>query len=324
MHNATNPTIVFLAALALLLAGCTNPSTLESTTTSEPTSDEPATTDPGSSTEPGNTFAPDAEVEYGDITGIVTDDSQLPLGNASIVLDNGVQETESNVDGTFALSYVDAGTHDLAIIKEGYTDQSLRVNVPPGETTRVTITMVAVASVSEYAETFVQTGFVLCGFSVRPPTMGSVGLSLCNPLGVDTYRQNYQVPTWENVTGLWLETSWSSTQVAGNGLQANWWIMVPGGQLNGYLAIDNGTSPLSIPVPRQALEDFYVYVNQKGLDQCSGDVGCGLESWHFSYASALGPSAPVDFSVLVNQAYDEYVTIFHRVPFPETFTAMPA
>ncbi len=324
MNNATrNPIIALLAALALLLAGCTGPTTLESTTTSEAGSEETQASDPNSSTEPGTSEAPDPDVEYGEITGIVTDDSQLPVANASIVLDNDAQETVSNLDGTFALSYVDPGTHDLTVVKEGFTNQSLRINVEPGKTAQAAITLVAEATVSDYVETFVQTGFVLCGVAVRPPTLYNVGTSVCNPLGADKFKLNYKVPTWENVTGVWLETSWTSTQVFGNGLQANWWIMVPGGQLNGYLAIDNGTSPLTIPVPRQALEDFYVYVNQKGLDQCSGDVGCGLEGWHFAYSSALGSSSPADFAVLINQTYNEYVTIFHRVPFPETFTALP-
>lgn len=322
MH-ARNPVMLFAASLTLVLAGCMGPSTLESTTTSDASSDQPQASDPILSTGPATSDAPDPEVEYGEINGIVTDDSQLPIAAASIVLDDDTQSTESNPDGTFALSYVDAGTHDLTIKKDGFTDQTLRVTVEPGVTADLKITMVAVASAAEYVETIVKTGFVLCGVAVRPPTLGNTGASVCNPLGADQFSLNYQVPTWENVTGVYLETTWTSSQVLGNGLQANWWIMVPGGQLNGYLAIDNGTSPLTIAVPRQALEDFYVYVNEQGLDQCSGDVGCGLEGWHFAYSSMLGASAPADFAVLVNQSYDEYVTIFHRVPFPETFTALP-
>ena len=314
------PTLAALLILVAAVAGCVGDDAVSGRPVGVSKQND-ATGQAESSAVPESADAP-----VGEIGGTVVDDSMIPIANATVDLDGETYVTITKEDGTFALTYVPTGTHELRVRKDGHLDHTSRVVVVEAERIEVKVTLVQTASAEEFVETKTQSGMVVCGASLRNPVTPITNtILICNGLGVDKMKILWTVPTYENITGLWIETTWKSTQALGDQLVVTWRGVMPGGDVRGgtYLGVFSGKNPLSNGMSRQHLEDYYVDANKKDLSQCSGKK-CGMEGWHAAHASTLGSSSPVDFSIMINQAFDVYVTYFHRVPFPTTFTALPA
>ncbi len=76
----------------------------------------------------------------GTVTGIVTNAGGVPLENAVIAVDT-LEEIRSGSDGRFRIAGVGAGTRQALVVAVGMSPQTVTMDVPPGGTTQLVITM---------------------------------------------------------------------------------------------------------------------------------------------------------------------------------------
>lgn len=125
------------------------------------------TTDEGDEAEPPRV---DVTADTGGIAGLVTDDSLLPLVNATASLQVSrntpvlVQEA-TGPDGRFAFSRIDPGTYVVTAAAEGYGAASTLVQVVAGEVHEVQLIPNELPSDDPYVDVFIQDGILRCGFS---------------------------------------------------------------------------------------------------------------------------------------------------------------
>jgi TonB-linked SusC/RagA family outer membrane protein len=83
----------------------------------------------------------------GSITGRITDStSGQPLGAVSIAVDGTLRRTASNMDGSYTISEVPAGTQRITVRRIGYGGKTATVNVTAGGTVRADFGMTAQAA----------------------------------------------------------------------------------------------------------------------------------------------------------------------------------
>lgn len=80
------------------------------------------------------------ENNTGVVSGVVTNVAGMPLPNAVIAVDT-LAEVRSGEDGRFRVSGVGIGTRQTLVAAIGMTPQMVTMNVAPGDTTRLVITM---------------------------------------------------------------------------------------------------------------------------------------------------------------------------------------
>lgn len=257
----------------------------------------------------------------GAIAGTLVDSSLLPVAGANVTLDDAADVSVSSAAGEFGFSFVEPGAHQLRATADGFATVITQVDVEAGEVARVNIETEPVAGNVSYHETFTESGRIGCSLAVWQPTTAvahnqPVGLCVLIEPGFSTA---FPIDSIEDVSGFWIETTWESTQVAGDGFTTFW----PFGNESGrsYIGIFNGSSPLSDPVPPSVFEAF-IEANGRSRSMCA-ETGCRLDGWHYTYANTLDNAYPVDFAVQVDQSYDDYVTVFHGSKFPDRFTALP-
>lgn len=88
----------------------------------------------------------------GFVSGIVTNSQGIPIAGASIAIDT-LPEIRTGDDGRFAVSNVPPGTRSVSIVSIGMQPHYSNVNVHVKDTTRLTIPMTSVQTLSEVAVT---------------------------------------------------------------------------------------------------------------------------------------------------------------------------
>lgn len=194
------------------------------------------------------------------------------------------------------------------------------IDVRVGEVAEVRLQVDAVAAKVPYHETMTASGRIMCSAAVWQPTdavANNQPIGVCNAVGTG-YETIFSIETLQDVSGFWIDTTWDSTQAAGDGFTTFWPFR---GEVHlGNMATMQGSDPISGPITPDRLAEALAENDQHNTT-CDGD-GCSLHGRHFTYANTLGNAYPVDFSVQVDQTYDDYVTIFYG-DFPVRFTALP-
>ncbi len=103
-----------------------------------------APTNPGVAPTPGGALT----ASTGTVSGVVTNAAGLPVANAVIAIDS-MPEVRSSADGRFSVSGVAVGTRAVAIVAIGLEPHRSLIDVRPGDTTRVTIPMPSVQTLSQ-------------------------------------------------------------------------------------------------------------------------------------------------------------------------------
>mgnify|MGYP006142505053 FL=1 len=63
------------------------------------------------------------------VSGVVTDDNDMPISNVLIQIEGTNYETTTSLDGSYATGVADEGTYTLTFSAPGYQDQSIEVNL---------------------------------------------------------------------------------------------------------------------------------------------------------------------------------------------------
>lgn len=286
--------------------------------------------------------------EYDDTTGalagLVLDDALQPVPEVLLVLD-GRLETISGPDGTFGFSRVPPGEYELVAAKEGFEQSQRLVLVEVQQITQVRVTLIPVGAALAYHETKIGTSFVGCGVGVRnqqlnSPPAGVGGVALCSTLPVavqnatglrDRFRLDWRLGSLENMTGIFAETKWVSTQVLGKGMRVRWYFGASGGQLGPFLGERDAASPLSLRFPIALLRENATLTPTATASGAAGTVSatqcltqsCPFVSFHYAGRNNLGPQYPADMGLALQQRLDDYLTAFYFEAFPEQFSALP-
>lgn len=274
----------------------------------------------------------------GGLQGTVTDESLAPLELATVVLD-GETTSQTDARGSFSFSYVDPGTHAVAVVMDGYSDVVRQVDVVAGEVATVSVSLSALASVEAYHETVARVGMVGCSvawfivqdtgtfvtYFLLPPCEVAtilVGPTVPTAYTVDRSRNYFHVGPLQDVAGFWAETEWTASQALGNGMWISWTYPMDPERISAYPFVPAvfGTSPVRRAAPIQLLLDN-ITANPSPL--CTVD-DCTVDSIHRNSPefSILGEPTPVRIGVMLQQRFTDYLTVFHRGEFPLEFTAL--
>ncbi|HLE47727.1 MAG TPA: carboxypeptidase regulatory-like domain-containing protein, partial [Candidatus Thermoplasmatota archaeon] len=113
--------------------------------------------------------------DAGSISGLVIDDSQLPIVGASAAILELSLEATTDEGGRFLIGNLAPATYTVAVGKLGYSQAVKKVVVGPSEAVEKTFILEAVAVEEAGSQIFgPYTGFLVCGF-VRPGVQGVVG-----------------------------------------------------------------------------------------------------------------------------------------------------
>lgn len=284
--------------IAFLLAGCVGPSG-----TLTPRIDDP-----------------DFDDATGAIRGIVVDDQLQPLAAVTIRLDE-LETTESNNGGSFEFRRVDPGDHVLVAFKGGFEAAEQRADVLAGDVTRVQLLLRPLPNAADYHETRIQTGVSDCSVAWRAATQNGAS-NVCGPLvyaGVGQSATFFTFQPLDDIAGWWFETVWLSAQALGPGMRVEWYYPADSQNLLLYpLVIRQGTSPVQAPLPFDELANR---TSGSPSPECTPQR-CVIVGIHYAYAQALGPSSPADLGLVLQQRFDDHVTVFYGATFPERFTAL--
>lgn len=262
--------------------------------------------------------------EAGLLTGAVLDDALVPLEGAFLVLD-GQDSTTTDESGRFRFANVKPGDHVLVATREAYEAATTTVTVLAGEETSVSILLRPAPNADAYHETRIKSGLISCSFATRRAGSNSSYLNLCLPLFVvsptlDQTRVEWPLGGLDNVTGFWTETVWRSSQAFGRSLYVEWNVNTDGIQNGVRFASKAGQSPIAQRIPIDNLTAL-VAKNPSPPSKC-GFSKCEVFNLHTAFAETLGPSAPVDVGVVLQQRFDDHVTIFHREALPLVFSSL--
>lgn len=166
MHHAAGigpmrPVLILLIVLSSALAGCAG----------EPAAKEDA--------EVFKAVETKATATTGVIRGVVLDDSYVPLADALVRLQDGV-ETLSTTEGAFVFEDVEPGSHFLEITKSGYALQQVNVEVVAGVDRPPVVKVLMPRDLSDlpFSELFQYAGFLQCGVGLGAAGVGR-GVNPC-------------------------------------------------------------------------------------------------------------------------------------------------
>lgn len=300
-----------MTSLLLVLAACVDAGATEKS--------EPATSAP----------APPATVDAqtGGMEGSVTDDSLNPIPGAGVAILGQNLTTETDATGRFSFSHVAPGKAQVVVGKIGYTQVGRAVEVQAGEIVQLDFVLEVLAIKEPYYRTLTQAGFIGCSVDVRQSssngslfTFAACGLIYyAGAPTVDRFRVDWDLGVTDNTTGLWAESTWRSTQAAGNGLFV-WWVTYKNDALNSLLQV-RGKDPLRGPIDGKAFLKVRGGGNTPTGAVCSN--ACHLTTFHYTWANTFNNQYPIEAGVTIQQRIDDYVTIFFDGDLPEVFTALP-
>ena len=279
-----------LLGLSLLLAGC----------------GDAGSADPQSVVDPS----------LGILRGVVVDAAIRPLDKANVTLTPGGLQTETGEDGQFRFDGLDPGSYAVRILRPGYVEQSLTVQVAAGEGPVQRIQLELVPSDLRYAQTYKMDGYYECGVW---PTNGCANVNIVT--GIMLCQLPDPVPC-ANVTGdrsiflqwvdpgmgyLQTEIAWEASTALGKSLEFG----VGGAnrdELQRGIApsynVTNGPSPLMVSIDHATLNESRIGHERALLVQ----VGSGADPLIPGGCVVTDPCGP---GVHFQQAYTCFTTTFY-------------
>lgn len=168
-------TLVLVLLISSLLAGCTD---------NEPPESGPTMPEPGT------------------IEGQVLDDAGLPVPDATVRLLHSTHNATTGTNGDFRMGDVGPGPAVLVATKSGYSTQTQRGNLTPGDRIFVEFNLQEGPRADPRHETLVFDGLIPCGLVA--------GLS-CGPL-VEGEMPRHHFEVDPGLAGIVLELQWSATE----------------------------------------------------------------------------------------------------------------
>src|ERR1035438_6422280 len=109
-----------------------------------------------------------AQINRGELTGIVTDQSGAVVPGVAVIVTNGAtgvaNNLKTNTSGVFTVPMLEPGTYNLVAEKEGFKKYSrTNIVVPVGETVRVDVAL-TIGSRTETVEVTAQATLLERGF----------------------------------------------------------------------------------------------------------------------------------------------------------------
>jgi hypothetical protein len=271
------------------------------------------------------------DANTGAISGLVTDSEFFPIEGAQAWLaDNPENVAETDAEGWFTLPDVEPGERHVVVQKVGYLNADRGVTVVVGEVAELEFILERVRFAEPFHVTREERGIRGCSFAWRPMAAGTGAISVCGfltSLNINTDLDRFiirwplsgPIKDWH---GGVFEMTWRPNQALGRGMEARW--EGDGCSLNnpeGRLATTAGPPPHSIRV--DDVQARIAYNAAKGCPTFAACVkDCRLQSRVFPVAETLGPSAPADVGVVVQQAFTQYLSEFYNAAAPEGFTAL--
>ena len=284
------------------------------------------------------------DADTGGIEGLVTDDSLVPISGVLVGLVETQNQTTSDAEGRFTFSRVPPGDYTIQIAKLGYAAASKRVTVASGAATEANLVITAIEVEEVYYLVQNAVGRFGCGFAMKnPPVPGVVGarpaLAGCaatygTPLAsTDQFRVDFhlQGTNVSRIKSLVMESEWQSTQAMSGGFSMYWEVFQDWGAGTVYtetvrsVASAQGPSPLKAVANNTTFEEGFSekWTGGTGLPKyCVENGACSIYARAFPYASTLGDSSPVDFSVYADQPFRHWVTEFYGEFALEDYTAL--
>lgn len=308
------PARLGLGVIILSLAGCTGPGA--NAEFRPPTAAEP--------------FEPAEFSETtGAITGLVTDDSLVPIEGADVtIVDLGLL-SQTSADGTFAFSYLPAQRLTVGVAKSGFAGQLMDVDVPQGAVAQVYVELVALPAAGAYHVTLVGAGRLNCGAAAWSPYTngtlhnGSWAFPPCpvSPTGQvgDTSIVNFGATAEAavKIQTMVFETKWRSNQVLSRTLGVYWYRQLETAYTEPSLSVAAGASPLRSSVSGDVLLD-HVRKNLPNDGGCPIDGNCKFRAHVFAYAH----DDPIQVTLVYDQPFVHYATQFYGLPAPAQFSAI--
>lgn len=266
--------LVAALVLATALAGCSD--------------------DAGRPLEPDGAPA-DAEAPIPPVFGTIFDQERRPLSGVTVSLFELQQETTTDRNGSYRFEDVPADAEVLVLAqKEGYLAASQPVQMVPGFSVRVNLTLSEVAALARVVLVDEHRGLLECQLVANGPATVTGDCP-----GTESVRDSWQVPTYPRVRGAVLELFWDANAPSTGALE----VTLEARTVDGWkvMGTARGESPLRIAVPEEAAADvdgnFYVAV-----------------------AAATITDGPASAGTAFEQAFDAYLSVFYNQPGEDGYT----
>lgn len=289
--DVLNPTsgLAWCVLAALLTAGCVS--------------------SPAPSAGPDATIDVQVDSSTGAITGLVQDDSLVPLAGVTLgILEKNI-ETTSGKNGEYSFNALAPGTYRVVATKLGYQTTAKAAEVRAGQVSPLNLIMTPVATLKDpHVETIIAQGYIACGFATPV-----VVVSNTNVCAWDTNHKpqiDFDVVKAKDPKAIVLELTWQrATSATATDLAYGLW-KDPGCQpppcesANRISEVD-GESPLQLVVLEK---QFDKKLNPEGPTR-------------FSALTFVGTSQAV--VVVYQQRVTHYISIFYDAEPAADFTAIP-
>jgi hypothetical protein len=277
-------------------------------------------------------LAPQARVdaERGGLVGSVTDDSLLPIGNATVVVDGLGLVTSTDFAGRFAFSLLAPGPVRILVSHPAYEELWREVEIVAGEPAELQAVLVPLPSSLPYHTLREGNGRIMCSVAARP----GLGVGVCaiaqtaaGGLGEEPRVDiELSATNFSTIRTLVLETQWQPAQLGAGGLHVTWehaqdWNQLSSGpERRIILGQVNGDSPLHLRLEQTDMAPLFE--DAAPMKYCAYFGPCTLSGIGYAHASTAGASSPADGGAYVDQPFRHFVSEFFVEPAPADYTAV--
>jgi hypothetical protein len=290
------------------------------TATTQPSTEAPAPTTSSTSAPPQPTTTVESSAA-GSVAGTVLSlDEMLPVPNATVQLitnsGQGALAAVAGVDasGKFLFQGVRAGTYELYALADGFQPSGKKVDVADGEKVDgIELLLATAPSEGPYTLTQTKTGLLGCGVATLPfppcrifTALTEIGGPDLSDLDASELRFHFTGIPVDQWSAAVLEMAWEPTTASANEMSMSWGTpgchACPVGEASGpsVLQVVNSGEAMLGAFGEAPEEDF-------GAD-------------HVSFFSEMNVAGDTP-GVVVQQTYDQYVTLFFGSEAPAGYTA---
>lgn len=248
--------------------------------------------------------------ERGGLEGLVINDEQLPIADATVILqDNGTRESELTVtaeDGRFSFSLLPPGRYHVAVQAPFYAPRSQDVEVGAGDLKVITFLLADFVDTSEpYVETLLKRGFINCSVRVYFAPQ-----NVCGYVASDQAKFRIPINPELPIKSVVLEAVWTpSNPVAGQRLE---------------LAICHQKDQLEDPFNCKEVFGNYYFKGAVGPSPLVLHVNdLPLKIYPVLDSSVGAPSGATDPPLAFQQGFDLWMSMCYNEFCPEGFQGRP-
>ncbi len=264
-------------------------------------------------------YTPTFDEDTGAVSGRVTDESLLPIVEARVVLDDA-KTTFTDGNGSFAFGFVEPGAHKLVVTHDRYETGLVQIVVERDGIAEAHLVLTELPATRPHHETMTGAGILTChaGFSVAGEQGEEISCSTDGELS-NYVPVSYQLGAMDNVSNVLAETTWEAAQATANGMLITWYIEYDD-ILNPvfHLGTAHGESPVVHVMNRTLFEQA---LDERQDPACTQE-DCTITGRHKPFGLYPGTGV-VDIGLMIDQHFEEYVTVFYNQNVPADFSALP-